>query len=154
MFIHKREAQLDYLEQIHIAAQQLVLIVSVASEFSDRSGHYTWKLRILRGRQVLQRDKKAWPGHEAKVSQALSHVSACSTHHSDVVVLSDDMSDPLQLLLQVVGPNLTYSLAVIHSGCGHSATATSKGKHEKEERTTQLLYTPNNKTVAGVALST
>jgi len=44
-----------------------------------------------------------------------------AAHHGDVVVLSDDASDPLQLLLQVVGPNLTY--LVVHSSSGHSATS-------------------------------
>lgn len=54
LLVHKCEAQLYYLEQIHIAAQQLVLIVSVASELSDRSGYNTWKLR------VLQADESRW----------------------------------------------------------------------------------------------
>lgn len=47
LLIHKSEAQLDYLEQVHIAAQQLVLVVSIASEFSDWSGNNTWKLCVL-----------------------------------------------------------------------------------------------------------
>lgn len=45
------------------------------------------------------------------------------THHGNVVVFSDDLPDPLQLLLQVIGPNLTYLLVVIHSSSGHSAAS-------------------------------
>lgn len=48
LFVHEGEAQLDDLQQVHVAAQQLVLIVGVASEFTDWSGHHTWKLRVLK----------------------------------------------------------------------------------------------------------
>lgn len=127
MLVHKREAQLDYLEQVHVAAQQLVLIVSVASELSDWSGYYTWKLGVLeQDRQLVM------PHGNRPVSDSFSP-SPSTTHHSNVVVFSDNMSDPLQLVLQVVGPNLTYSLAVIHSSSGHSATSPCKEKDPKKK---------------------
>ena len=60
-------------------------------------------------------------------------------HHCNVVVLSNNMSDPLQLLIQVVGPNLTYSLAVIHSSSGHSAASTYKALSTKGQLGAQVL---------------
>ena len=47
MFIHKCETNLDDLEQVHITAQQLVLVISRTSEFSDRPGNYPRKFCIL-----------------------------------------------------------------------------------------------------------
>lgn len=48
LFVHECEAQLDDFQQVHVAAQQLVLVVSVAPEFPDGSGHHAWKLSVLK----------------------------------------------------------------------------------------------------------
>lgn len=90
MFVHKCEAQLDYLQQINIAAQQLVLIVGVASELSNGSGYHPWKLSVLQGDRQL-------PVRHSRNPLTVAGVWPFSslTHHSNVVVFSDDMSYPL-----------------------------------------------------------
>uniref|UniRef100_A0A0E9Q0M0 Uncharacterized protein n=1 Tax=Anguilla anguilla TaxID=7936 RepID=A0A0E9Q0M0_ANGAN len=44
------------------------------------------------------------------------------------------MPDSLQLFVQVACPNITYSLAMIHSCCGHNASFRCKAS-----KTTNLL---------------
>lgn len=163
LFVHEGKAQLDDFQQVHVTTQQLVLIVSVAPEFPDWSGHHAWKLSVLMQETSSQCERYrcvrtriytlicahlhmhtcihthtliyVYKGlHEEKSSGwPFGLVSPVLTYHGDVVILSDDMTDPLQLLLQVVGPNLTYSLTVIHSSCGHNATFTHKQKKHTQE---------------------
>lgn len=47
VLIHKRDAELDDFEQIHVAAMQLVLVLRIAAEFTDWPGYDAWEFCVL-----------------------------------------------------------------------------------------------------------
>ena len=47
VLVHEAEAQLDDLQQVHVAAQQLVLVVHRAAELPDGPHHHARELRVL-----------------------------------------------------------------------------------------------------------
>lgn len=46
-FVHERQAELDDLQQIHVAPQQLVLVVHCAAELTDRPDHHPGEFCVL-----------------------------------------------------------------------------------------------------------
>lgn len=61
------------------------------------------------------------------------------THHCNIAEFSSHLSNPLHFLLQVAGPNLTYFLAMIHSGCGHSVTLRCTASKPKKHSPGDIL---------------
>jgi len=61
LLVHEGEAQLNDLQQVHVAAQQLVLVVGVAAEHPDRPGDYTRKLGVLATQHRSMRESRHNP---------------------------------------------------------------------------------------------
>ena len=47
VLVHEGEAELDDLQQIHVAPQQLVLVIHRAPKLSDRPHHHPGELCVL-----------------------------------------------------------------------------------------------------------
>ena len=52
ILVHERQSELDDLQQVHITAQQLVLIVHRAAELPDGSDHHAGKFRVLKAQST------------------------------------------------------------------------------------------------------
>lgn len=47
IFVHEREAELDDLQEVDVAPEQLVLVVHCAAELSDGPDHHSRKFCVL-----------------------------------------------------------------------------------------------------------
>ena len=47
VLVHEREPELDDLQEVDVAAQQLVLVVHGAAELANRSDHHTREFCVL-----------------------------------------------------------------------------------------------------------
>lgn len=47
IFVHKREAELDDLQEVDITPQQLVLVVHCAAKLADGPDNHSWKFCVL-----------------------------------------------------------------------------------------------------------
>lgn len=119
LLIHESQAQLDYLQQVHITPQQLILVICIAPELSNGPGDNTREFCILQKHNKQAKRMFVSVTHTQHLNNSKGTLL---TNHSNIVEFPDDLSDPLQLLIQVVRPNLAYSLAMIHSSCRHNAT--------------------------------
>ena len=57
VLVGEREADLDDLEKVDVAAQQLVLVVGGAAKLADRARHHARKLRVL---------QRHWEGNDVQ----------------------------------------------------------------------------------------
>lgn len=116
ILVHEGEAQLDDLQKVHVAPEQLVLVVHRAAKLTDGSHHHPGELCVL-GEE--RHSRTILPSEHVTNKARLTPRGRGAHYHSDIVVALNDLADLPHLLLHVARPDFTDDLTGILKCCWH-----------------------------------